>query len=199
MAHPHDGTAPPEDAGPGERVAIEGHTGGEATTSVSSLRVPGFRARSWIFTRTLYALPVVLGLPLAAFACAELLPHGRDVASGIMLLWLLLWVMPTRGEIGAGGVALRWLWVRRFLSYAEVQDVTAYQRNYFIHYFESGLVFQVGGRTLLLPVRLKYSRLLRERDEAGANRVELLRELIRAEAAAFAGQQAIGVPPAAGS
>jgi hypothetical protein len=153
-----------------------------------------FRGLSWIFTRFVYTLPVVFGLPLAAAACAELVPHGRDAAPWIIALWFALWALPTRICVGAGGVTLHWLGIRSSLGYAEIEDVTAYQHQTFGHYFESGLAFRLAAGTLRLPIRFEYRRMGGESDAAGASYVGLVWERIRQAAVAFNRSNAASAP-----
>ncbi len=176
-------------------VELQTESLAEARTCLRSLGLDAsqtsvdFHGLSWVLTSPLYVVVTVLALPLAGFLCSKAGFNGRPVAPALLSLWILAFLLPTRLRVSTDGLALRWLWVRRFIGHGEIEDVTCYDESFGSRLDAVGLRIELSSKTVLVPMGLRDQWSLLRRDTSRATEVALAWERIREAALVFHGKQ----------
>jgi hypothetical protein len=101
----------------------------------ASQAVADFRTPSRALSKRRYGVGVGLGLAGLGAAFASVTtgvstPLGPAALAVGMLAMLILFVAPTNLGVGADGIAVRWLWTRRFLGFDEMTGVTRFEKGW---------------------------------------------------------------------
>jgi hypothetical protein len=107
-----------------------------------------FHGLSWVLIRPAYAALVLLLLLVGGLVSW----HAGTGGMVAIVIGLVLFALPTRIQTGLDGVSLRWLWVRRFISYEEIEHVTCYDEVQMGRWREIGLRIGLRSGTLYLPM-----------------------------------------------
>lgn len=145
-----------------------------------------FYGLSWLLTRNVFTIAALILIAAAMFVGLTTGPPHTFIGQGLAGIGVLMFLVPTRIRVGARGISLRWLWFGRFIGYDAIDDVAVYQHTHVWNWFESGLWIRTSAGSLRLPIRLHYSRVVRE-DRAGATDVALVWERIREAALVLRG------------
>jgi len=139
-----------------EGRALLRNLGLDATQSVADIR-----AASWVLTQSLgkqLALTVgpMLGgfLPLL-FGLLALFPTLGAIPAAVLVPLMLAYIFgialaPTRVRIGTDGVFTKWLMTERFVSFAEIESVVAYEDVIAGKHYVGAILQLVGGETTKL-------------------------------------------------
>jgi hypothetical protein len=103
----------------------------------ASQTVAVFRTASLVLAKRRYGIALGAGLALLWVLFVQTIMHlpdmGRVVMIGapfLIVLSAILSMMPSRFSVGADGIVLRWLWVRRFVGYDDITGVTRFDRGW---------------------------------------------------------------------
>jgi hypothetical protein len=128
----------------------------------ASQTVAHFTVRSRLLAKRRYGLALVaafMGVYGGGIGAATALrpsPHAGAVVMMLVLLTLFAtlagFLVPSKLDVGADGIALHWLGTRRFIGYAQIACVTTYEKG-FGRSRTAGLSFRLrSGEELLVPV-----------------------------------------------
>ena len=89
---------------------------------------PTARAASFLLPSPLRQSLVQLALVPALMAVGMVARSG-EITFALLVLALVLFVLPRRVRVGADGIAMRWLFLRRFVRIADVRQAEAQERR----------------------------------------------------------------------
>jgi hypothetical protein len=123
----------------------------------ASQTVATFRALSRVLARRRYGF--ALGAGVAGFYVGALAlfqaSHGGPsfgVFFAAIAAMLVLTVARTRLDVGADGIALRWLWWRRYVGYEDIEMVTRYEKGWGRSRTSGLSVLLRSGEEVLVPI-----------------------------------------------
>lgn len=114
-----------------------------------------FYGRSWVEAHWAYFLGGLLILPVVGFVCSKMGNIGDWLIVPLCLTVVVAWLLPTRLRVGADGIAIRWLWVHRFVGYGEIEDVARYEEFHGIGVKAVGLHIQHRSGVVRVPMGMQ--------------------------------------------
>lgn len=140
----------------------------------ASQSVAGFRAMSRALAKRWYPILGMLALVPPLMVIAAVFPHAGALFPFAIGLAAVLMVIPTRVEVGADGVLMKWLGRRRFIPSSEIVAALHYEDGFGRNRYVGAKLVLHDGQEVKIPLGSRWS------DDDAHGLVERIREAVEA-------------------
>lgn len=124
----------------------------------ASQTVATFRTASRVVAHPNWIAPLIISIMALSMASGALVPALKSTLpfAGlfpfIFLAFFVTLLFPTRIDVGADGILMKWLWQRRFIPYSDLEAVRSYQRKLGRSRVSGVALWLRGGEEVVIPV-----------------------------------------------